>query len=96
MNPSKGVEPPACGGGLDTFAFVVRKCGRMRLEGGANPGLQGCVYQQADGQHHQQCPDAVRLFEVEGGRQKLRGFEAAKPACRPGLSFVSIEHGLGG
>jgi hypothetical protein len=68
----------------------------MLLESGANPILQGGVPQQAHGHHHQQCHDAFRLFEIEGGRQKLRVFQEAKPTFRLGLPFVSIEHGLRG
>ena len=96
MNPHEVVEHPACRRVLDALAFLVWKGGRMLLEGGANPILQGCVHQQADGHHHQQCHDAFRLFEIEGGRQKLRVFQEAKPAFRPGLPFVAGEHGLGG
>ena len=95
MNPHEVVEHPACGWVLDTFAFLVRKGSRMLLEGSANPVLQGCVHQQADGHHHEQCHNAFRLFEIEGGGQKLRVFEEAKPAFGPGLPFGAVEHGLG-
>src|ERR671939_773110 len=40
MNPDKIVEHPSSGRVLDTFAFLVRKGGLMRREGGANPILQ--------------------------------------------------------
>ena len=36
MNPHEVVEHPACCWGLDALAFLVRKGGRMLLEGGAN------------------------------------------------------------
>ena len=92
MNPHEVVEHPACRRILDALAFLVWKCGRMLLEGGANPILQGCIHQQTDGHHHQQGHDAFRLFEIERGRQKLRIFQEAKPAFSPGLPFVSGQH----
>ena len=36
MNPYEVMEHPACGRVLDALAFLVRKGGRMLLEGGAN------------------------------------------------------------
>ena len=36
MNPHEVVEHPACRRVLDALAFLVRKCGLMLLEGGAN------------------------------------------------------------
>ena len=36
MNAHKVVEDPPRGGVLDALAFLVRKCGLMLLEGGAN------------------------------------------------------------
>src|SRR5215813_10192002 len=36
MNPHEIVKHPACGRVLDALAFLVRKGGRMLLEGGAN------------------------------------------------------------
>lgn len=89
MNPDKVVEHPACGRVLDAFAFLVRKCCRMCLEGCANPILQGRLHQQADGHHHQQRHDAFRLFEIERGGQKLRVFQEAKAAFRLGLAFIA-------
>ena len=58
MNPHKVMEHPACGRVLDTFAFLVWKCGLVLFKGGANPVLQGGIDQQANGHHHQQRHDA--------------------------------------
>jgi len=88
MNPHEVVEHPACGRVLDALTFLVRKGGFLLLEGGANAILQSGIHQQADGHHHQQCHEAFRLFEIEGGGQKLRVFQEAKPAFRLGLPFV--------
>src|SRR5262245_26328746 len=96
MNRREIVKHPAVGRGLDALAFLVREGGRLLLEGGANPILQGGVHQQADGHDHEQGHDAFRLFEREGGGQKLRVFEEAKPAFCPRLPFVAVEHGLSG
>src|SRR5215468_5571595 len=41
MNPHEIVEHPACRRVLDALTFLVWKGGRMLLEGGANPILQG-------------------------------------------------------
>ncbi len=96
MHPHAGVEPPACGRVLDALTFLGRKGGFLLLEGGANAILQSGIHQQADGHHHQQCPEAFRLVEREGGGQTLRGFQEAKAAFRLGLPFGAVEHGVGG
>src|SRR5919108_4244269 len=62
MNAYEVVEHPACRRVLDALAFLVWKGGRMLLEGGAHPILQGCIHQPADRHHHQQGHDAFRLF----------------------------------
>jgi hypothetical protein len=88
MNANKVVEYPPRSGVLNAFAFLVWKGGRMLLEGGANPILQGRIHQQADRHHHQQYHDAFGLFEIERGGQKLGGFQKAKAAFRLGLAFI--------
>ena len=95
MNPHEVVEHPACRRVLDALAFLVRKGGLMLLEGRADAVLQGRIDEQTDGHHHQQGHDAFRFFEIERGGQKLRVFQEAKPAFRPGLPFVAVEHRLG-
>ena len=91
MNPHEVVEHPSCGRVLDARAFLVWKGGLMRLEGSANPILQGCIHQQADGHHHQERHDAFGLFEIERGGQKLRVFQEAKSPFRLGLAFITGE-----
>jgi hypothetical protein len=96
MHANKVVEDPPRSGVLHAFAFVVWQGGRMRLEGGANPILQGRRHQQADRHHHQQGQDAFGLFERERGGQKLGGFQQAKAACRLGLAFLAASKLLRG
>ena len=61
----------------------------MRLERLANTVLQGCIDQQAHGHHHEQRHDALGLFEVQRGGQKLRVFQKAESALCMDLAFVA-------
>ena len=79
MKPDKGVVHSSCSRVLDALAFVGWKCGLMRLEGGANPILQGRIHQQADGYHPQQRHEAFGLVERAWGGQQWWGFQEAPP-----------------
>ena len=96
MNPHEVMEHPACSRVLNTFAFLVWEGRSVLLEGCADAVFEGRIDEQTDGHHHEQGHDALGLFEIEGGGQKLRVFEEAKPAFRPGLPFIAVEHRLGG
>ena len=96
MHPHKVVEHPLCGGVLDAVAFLVRKGGLGVLERVANAVLSGRRDEPTDRHDHQQGQDALGLFEREEGSQKLRIFEEAQAAFRPGLPLIAIEHRLGG
>jgi hypothetical protein len=96
LHPHKGGEHPPRGGGLEACAFVVRQGGLVVLERGAHAVLSGGIDEHTAGHHQAQGHDALGLVEREGGGQKLRGFQEAKPACRPGLPCRAGEPGLGG
>ena len=96
MNPHEVVEHPACRRVLDALAFVGRKGGLMLLQDRADAVFEGRIDEQTHRHHHPQGQDALGVFELERGGQKLRGCEEAKPAFHLGLPFVSIEHRLGG
>ena len=93
MNPHEVVEYPACRRVLDARAFVARKGGRLLLQDRADAVFEGCLDEPTPGPDHQQGHDALRFFQIEGGRQKLRIFQEAKPALCLGLPFVAGEHG---
>ena len=92
MNPHEVVEHPACRRVLDTLAFLVRKGRPVLLEGRADAVFEGRIDEQTHRHDHQQGHDALGFFEIERGGQKLRVFQEAKAAFRPGLPFVSIQH----
>ena len=95
-HPHEVVEPPSCGRVLEARAFVVWKGGLLRLEGRANPRLQGGIHQQADGPHQQERHEAFGLFARERGGQKWRGFQEATSPFRLGLACISGEQCLAG
>src|SRR5262249_8153321 len=87
---------PARGRGLYALAFLGRAAGLLLLQDRADAVFEGCIDEQTHCHDHQQGHDALRFFEIEGGRQKLRIFQEAKPALCLGLPFVASEHGRGG
>jgi hypothetical protein len=89
MNPDNVVEHPSCGRVLKALACVVWTCGRMFLEGMANPNFPGRIDQPADRHPHQQRQDACRLVAIPRGGQKLWVVQAAQPAFRPGLACIA-------
>jgi hypothetical protein len=89
MNPDNVVEHPSCGRVLKALACVVWTCGRMFLEGMANPQFPGRIDQPADRHPHQQRQDACRLVAIPRGGQKLWVVQAAQPAFRPGLACIA-------
>ena len=91
-----GFEHPACGRGLNAFAFLVWEGRSVLLQGRAYAVFKGCIDAQTHRHHHQEGPNALGRFAREGGGQKWWGYEDAKPAFRLGWPFVAIEHGLGG
>ena len=95
-NPHAVVEHPACRRVLDALAFLVRKGGRRLLQDRADAVCEGRIDESTPRHHPQQGHEALGFFERARGGQKLWGFEEAQPAFRPGVPFVSIEHGWGG
>src|SRR5215510_12810887 len=95
MNPNKVVKHPLCSGVRNASPFLVWEGRSMLLQGRADAIFERCIDEQTHRHHHQEGHNAFRLFEIEGGGQKLRGCEEAKPAFCPSLPLVSIEHGLG-
>src|SRR5262245_34148470 len=95
MNPNKIVKHPPCRGVWNASPFLIWEGRSMLLQGRADAIFERCIDEQTHCHHHQEGHNALGLFEIEGGGQKLRVFEEAKPAFCPRLPFVSIEHGLG-
>jgi hypothetical protein len=96
MNPHKVVKHPPCSGVGDAVPFLIWKGRSVLLQGRADAICERGIDEQTHRHYHQEGHNALGLFEIEGGGQKLWGFEEAKPAFCPRLPFVSIEHSLGG
>ncbi len=96
MNPDKVLEDPAGRGMLHPLAFVVGKRRLLRLERCAEAICEGGVHEQAHGHHHHQGHNAFRFCEIQGGGQKLGGFEEAQATLRVGLVFRVAQQVRGG
>ena len=96
MNPHKVVKHPACSGVRNALPFLIWEGRSVLLKDRADAIFESCIDEQTHRHDHQEGHNALGLFEIEGGGQKLRVFEEAKPAFRLRLPFVSVEHCLGG
>ena len=96
MDPDKIGEDPSRCRVLHRSAFLVRKRGPMVPERGANAVLQGRIHQQTHRHDHEECHDALRLFEIQRRGQKLGVFQKTEPTLRLTLAFVAVEECLRG
>jgi hypothetical protein len=91
MNPDKRVEHPPRRGVLEAFALLVWNRRLVIPEALANPIVQGCIHQHAHRHDHEQGHDALGLFQIPRGGQKLRGFEESTAALGRPLAFIGRE-----
>ena len=96
MDSDNIVADPSRGRVLPRLAFVVRKCGPMVPERGANAVLQGRLHQHTHRHDHEECHDALRLFARQRRGQKLGVFQKTEPTFRLTLAFVAVEEFLRG
>src|SRR6266496_5395296 len=82
MNSYEIVEDPPRRGVLHRFAFLVGKRRVMRLQGCTNAILQRGIHQQTHGHDHEQRHDALALFQIQRGGEKLRVLQKSESAFR--------------
>src|SRR5258708_11865155 len=96
LNALETLKNPTHGGTCCGFVDLIGKSLLRLGQPGAQPEFSQAIHQQAEDHDEAEGHDALRFFDKDGGCQKERIFEKAKPTLHATLVFVGTDEGLVG